>query len=185
MRKKGMTVWFTGLPCSGKTTISKCLESLLSNEGIAVERIDGDTFRSTISKDLGFSKEDRDKNIERVVYVSEMLTKHGIIVLASFVSPYAEKRLWARQYIGSFMEVYVRCPIAVCEKRDVKGLYALARQGKIPDFTGISDPYEVPVNPELIINSERESVDISARKCLNKLYGIGVIEDIAGFNKRK
>lgn len=174
--KNGITVWFTGLSCSGKSTIARNLEEVLKYNGVDVERIDGDTFRKTLSNDLGYSKEDRDKNIEGVVYVAEILTRHGVIVLTSFISPYREKRNWARKYIGNFMEVYVNCPLQICEQRDTRGLYAKARQGIIPNFTGISDPYGEPLNPELVLETNKESINQSTGRVLMALYKRSVIK---------
>lgn len=169
----GVTLWFTGLPCCGKTTIANKVAAHLKCEGLKVERLDGDTVRKTICKDLGFSKEDRDKNIKRVTYISKLLTRNDVMVINTFVSPYKEVRDRARKEIGSFVEIYVDCPLDVCEERDVKGMYKLAREGKIKNFTGIDDPYEVPLNPELIIHSNEEMLDESVWKVLSYLKDQG------------
>ena len=176
MKEKGFTLWFTGLPCSGKTTIAKIVEKKLKEKGMRVERLDGDVVRESLTRDLGFSKEDRDKNIERVTFVAKLLSRNGVAVLVSFISPYREARDRARKECMNFVEVFVKCPIEVCEKRDVKGMYKLARAGKIKDFTGIDDPYEEPLNPELVIESDKETPDESAGRVMNKLKELGFVE---------
>ncbi|KKQ93658.1 MAG: Adenylyl-sulfate kinase [candidate division CPR2 bacterium GW2011_GWC1_39_9] len=153
-KSKGVTVWLTGLSGSGKTTIATELESLFKEKGFKVEKIDGDVLRETLSKDLGFSKEDRDTNVERSAFLAKTLNNHGVVAIVSLISPYREKRDWARNYIENFFEVYVNCPLGACEERDAKGLYIRARKGEIPDFTGISDRYEEPVNPELTLDTK-------------------------------
>jgi adenylylsulfate kinase len=169
MKQQGFTVWFTGLPCCGKSTIADRVAILLKEKGYTVERLDGDIVRQGLTTDLGFSKEDRDENIRRVTFVAQMLTRNNIIVLASFVSPYREQRRNARAVIGRFVEVYVRCPLEICKKRDVKGMYQKALEGKIRHFTGVDDPYEEPEHPELILDSDKESVDESAAKVIGTL----------------
>ena len=158
----GMTVWFTGLSGAGKTTISQVVEQVLTTEGYKVEKLDGDIVRQFLTKDLGFSKEDRDENLRRISFVAHLLTRNGVIVLVSAISPYREIRAEIRQNIGQFLEVYVNASIETCEKRDVKGLYRKARAGEIKNFTGINDPYEPPMNPEVTCYTDRESVDESA-----------------------
>ena len=170
MSKIGFTLWFTGLPCSGKTTISDAIGKKLKDAGLKVERLDGDIVRKSLSRDLGFSKEDRDKNIERVTFVSKLLTRNGVITIVSFVSPYRQKRDEARQEIGDFIEIYLRCPVGICESRDLKGMYKKATLGEIKDFTGISDPYEEPLNPELTLNTDEESVSECVKRILKYLY---------------
>jgi adenylylsulfate kinase len=167
--QKGVTVWFTGLSGSGKTTISKIVERELKNRQRRHEILDGDVVRQNLTADLGFSKEDRQKNIERVSFVAKLLTRNNVIVLGSFISPYRQMRDYARQEIDSFIEVYVKCSLEECTRRDVKGLYKKALNGEIPKFTGISDPFEEPENPELIINTEHETAELSARKVINYL----------------
>jgi adenylylsulfate kinase len=166
---QGFTVWFTGLPCCGKTTIADRVAVLLKQKGYAVERLDGDIVRQGLTNDLGYSKEDRDENIRRIVFVAKMLTRNNVAVLASFVSPYREQRRNARAVIGSFVEVYVRCPLEICKTRDVKGMYKKALEGKIQHFTGVDDPYEEPEHPELIIDSDKESVEESVAKVMETL----------------
>jgi adenylylsulfate kinase len=167
--QKGVTVWFTGLSGSGKTTISKIVEQELKNRQIRHEILDGDVVRQHLTADLGFSKEDRQKNIERVSFVAKLLTRNDVFVLASFISPYPQMREHARREIDSFIEVYVKCSLEECTRRDVKGLYKKALNGEISKFTGVSDPFEEPKNPELIINTELEAAELSARKVINYL----------------
>jgi adenylylsulfate kinase len=166
---KGHVIWLTGLPCSGKTTIAVELENHLQNIGIHATRLDGDVVRTTISKDLGFSKEDRDRNIERIAYVAELLARNGVHVIVSFVSPYRRMRDFARSICPYFHEVYVKCDINECVKRDVKGMYKLALEGKIKDFTGIDDPYEEPMNPDLVLETDKHTIDICLKKSINYL----------------
>lgn len=172
---KGVTVWFTGLPCSGKTTVADRVAEILRNEGYRVERLDGDIVRRGLTSDLEFSKEDRNENIKRVSFVAKLLTRNGVIVLATFVSPYRDRRSKSRQEIGEFIEVYVRCPVAVCMERDVKGMYRKALSGEIKDFTGVDDPYEEPLNPELVLDTDKETVEESVDKVLEKLKALGYI----------
>lgn len=149
----GVTIWFTGLSGAGKTTIARRVEQILAERGTRVERLDGDVVRQSLTRDLGFSKEDRDKNIERVTFVAKLLTRNGVVVLTSFISPYGRMRDTARQEIGDFLEVYVYAPLEELERRDVKGLYQKARAGIIPNFSGVNDPYEAPLDPELVIDT--------------------------------
>jgi len=172
---KGVTVWFTGLPCSGKTTIADKVAQILKAQGRKVERLDGDIVRKGLTRDLGFSKEDRDKNIERVTFVAKLLTRNEVIVLATFVSPYIARRQLTREEIGSYMEVYVRCPVEECMKRDVKGMYKKALAGEIKDFTGVDDPYEEPPNPELTVDTHLETLDESVQKVLDEMKKRGYI----------
>ncbi|MEE9166093.1 MAG: adenylyl-sulfate kinase [Candidatus Neomarinimicrobiota bacterium] len=151
----GVAVWLTGLSGAGKTTISIALKEKLETMGYRVQRLDGDVVRQKLTPDLTFTKEDRDKNIERVTFVANLLVQHGIIVLCAFISPYEQERRYARGGIGRFVEVFVKCPLEVCEARDVKGLYSKARRGEIKHFTGIDDPYEEPENPEITVNTSK------------------------------
>ncbi len=173
--QKGFTVWFTGLPCSGKSTIADKVAEILRNKGLKVERLDGDIVRKNLTRDLGFSREDRNENIRRVTFVAKLLTRNGVAVLSSFVSPYKEIRNYARKEIGNFVEVYVKCPIEVCIQRDVKGLYKKAMTGEIKDFTGVSDPYEEPENPELILETDKETLEESVEKVIKKLKELNYI----------
>ncbi len=172
---KGVTLWFTGLSGSGKTTIAKRVESILHERGIPAERLDGDVVRQSLTRDLGFSKEDRDKNIERVTFVAKLLTRNHTIVLSSFISPYKAQREASRREIGEFLEVYVRTPLEVLVERDVKGMYKKAMAGEIQGFTGVNDPYEAPENPDLIVDTDTESVDESVAKVIGLLEDRGYI----------
>jgi adenylyl-sulfate kinase len=156
----------TGLSGAGKTTIAKILETDLHNRGIRFERLDGDVVRESLTRDLGFSKEDRDKNIERVTFVAKLLSRNGVGVVASFISPYRAVRDMVRRETTNFIEVFVHAPLDVCEQRDVKGMYAKARAGEIPNFTGISDPYEEPLNAEIVVRTAEETPEQSAAKII-------------------
>ncbi len=174
-KQKGVTLWFTGLSGSGKTTIAIEVEKELKKRGYRVQRLDGDIIREHLTRDLGFSKKDRDENIRRVSFVAKLLTDHDIITLCSFISPYRKARQEARKLIGQFVEVYVNTPLAVCEQRDVKGLYAKARAGEIEEFTGVSDPYEEPEAPEIELKTAYESLFESSAKIINYLEAKGFI----------
>ncbi len=173
---KGVTVWFTGLPCSGKTTLALKLSAELNKRGILCEDLDGDVTRKYLSKGLGFSKDDRDENIRRVGFVCSLLTKHGAVTTAAFVSPYRSIRAEIRQMIGNFVEVYVKCSLEKCIERDVKGMYKKAIAGEIKNFTGVSDPFEEPEKPELVIESDKETEDESLKKLLAKLEELGYLQ---------
>lgn len=174
MRTIGITLWFTGLSGAGKTTISQAVEKELRLQGCKVEVLDGDIVRQNLTKDLGFSREDRDENIRRIGFVANLLTRNQVIVLVSAISSYREIRTEVRQRIGNFIEVYVNAPLVVCEQRDVKGLYKKARSGIIKNFTGIDDPYEPPINPEVECNTDKESLEQSVAKVLNQLTDLGL-----------
>lgn len=173
--EKGFILWFTGLSGSGKTTITKALEPELKARGCKVEILDGDVVRTNLSKGLGFSQEDRDTNIRRIGFVANLLSRNGVVAMTAAISPYRAIRDEIRAMEPNFVEVYVTAPLEVCEGRDVKGLYAKARAGEIKGFTGIDDPYEEPVNPEIICYTERESVEESVKKVLTKLEQLGYI----------
>lgn len=173
MGQRGVTVWFTGLSGAGKTTICKAVEQKLRDQGLRIEVLDGDIVRENLTKGLGFSKEDRDENIRRIGFVAHLLTRNDVIVLVSAISPYRQIREEVRARIGDFTEVYVSAPLEVCEQRDVKGLYKRARAGEIKNFTGISDPYEPPLNPEVNCHTEQETLEESVAKVLNKLEELG------------
>lgn len=175
MQQRGVTVWFTGLSGAGKTTITKALTEKLKSEGYGIEVLDGDIVRENLTKGLGFSKEDRDENIRRIGFVANLLTRHGVIVLVSAISPYREIREEVKQKIGNFVEVFVNAPLAVCEDRDVKGLYKKARAGEIKTFTGISDPYEAPLNPDIECRTDLEELSESVDKVINKLKDLGYL----------
>jgi len=172
---KGFTAWFTGLPCSGKSTIADATAEELRQMGLKVERLDADIIRKHLWRELGYSKEDRDENIRRAAYLAQLLTRNGIAVLTSFISPYQETRDYARKQIGSFVEIYVKCPVEICIQRDRRGMYRKALAGEIPNFTGVSDPYEEPLNPEVIIESDREPVKQSVARVIAKLKELGYI----------
>jgi len=175
--QRGVTIWFTGLPCCGKTTIADQVAVVLKKKGVRVERLDGDLVRQSVSSDLGFSKKDRDENIRRAIVLAKKLTSENVVVLASFVSPYRRHRRDARAQIKNFVEVYVQCPVDICMKRDVKGMYQKALEGKIKHFTGVDDPYEEPVHPELVVHTDVESVEESVRKVLEKIEELGFSPD--------
>ena len=173
--QKGVTLWFTGLPCSGKSAVADRVAEILRERNVKVERLDGDIVRQDLTRDLGFSKEDRDENIRRVTFVAKLLTRNDVIVLTSFVSPYRKARDRARKEIGNFIEVFVKCPLEVCIDRDVKGMYKKALNGEIKEFTGVSDPYEEPLNPELILETDKETLEESADKVIQKLTDLGYL----------
>ena len=176
----GLTIWLTGLPCSGKTTIAEMAKAQLEKQGLSVELLDGDEIRKHFSAGVGFSKEDRNNHLKRVAYLCHLLTKHGVVVLASFVSPYRENRQFARQLIGKrFMEVFVDTPLEECIRRDVKGMYKKALAGEIQQFTGVSDPYEPPLDPELVISTLGRAPQESARRMLELVSRV-LAEPVAG-----
>lgn len=168
--KPGLAVWFTGLSSSGKTTLSRAVYDLLADSGQRAEILDGDAVRRELCKELGFSKQDRDENIRRIGFVADLLARNGVIVLVSAISPYREIRQEVRNRIGRFIEVYVNAPLAVCEQRDAKGLYRRARAGELKCFTGIDDPYEPPLHPEVVCRTDIESVEESAQKVLTAIH---------------
>jgi len=172
---KGFTLWFTGLSGSGKSTISSLLEERLRALGAKVEVLDGDEVRTHLCKGLGFSKEDRDENIRRIGYVCELLSRNGVIAIAAAISPYRAVRDEVRARISSFVEVYVECPLEVLAARDVKGLYKKALAGEIPQFTGVSDPYEPPLAPEVTIYSAEETPEQSVAKIWATLERLGLV----------
>jgi adenylylsulfate kinase len=171
--QKGVTVWFTGLPSSGKSTIADALAERLRGDGRRVERLDADIIRRNLWRELGYTKEARDENIRRAAFLAGLLTRNGITTISTFISPYQELRDYARKSIGAFVEVYVKCPVEVCMQRDPKGLYQKALAGEIANFTGISDPYEEPVSPEVIIHSDKETVEQSVIRVIDKLKELG------------
>ena len=175
----GFTLWFTGLPCSGKTTIAEIVAPEIRARDLNVEILDGDVVRQGLSKELGFSKKDRDIHIRRIGFVSKLLSRNGVAVIAAFVSPYRAIRDELRQDIENFVEVYVKCPVEVCMERDVKGMYKKAIAGEIKNFTGISDPYEEPENPEVVIETDKETTEESVQKVLETLEELGYIPKAA------
>ncbi len=174
-RKQGVTIWLTGLPSSGKSTLAHVLSRELKARSLPVEILDGDVVRTHLSKGLSFSREDRDLNVKRIGFVSHLLTKHGVFVIVAVVSPYREARDWCRRQIGNFVEVFVETPIKVCEERDVKGLYRKARAGEIQGFTGVDDAYEEPIQPELTVQTAAENAESSVSKILARLQELGYL----------
>jgi adenylyl-sulfate kinase len=168
----GLTIWLTGLSGAGKSTIAERVAAELRERGLPVEVLDGDEVRRNLSAGLGFSKEDRDTNIRRIGFVAELLTRNGVVVLVAAISPYREVRGEMRDRIGRFLEVYVECPISVLTERDVKGLYRRAIAGEIDHFTGVSDPYEPPDDPDVWIDSSLETVDESVAKVMAAVDGL-------------
>mgnify|MGYP000389186624 CR=1 FL=1 len=179
---KGCTLWLTGLSGSGKSTIAHKLEERLFERGIRSYVLDGDNIRFGLNKDLGFSREARQENIRRVAEVAKLFTDAGIINIIAFISPYLQDRLTARniQEPGDFIEIYIKCPISICEKRDPKGIYKKARAGLIKEFTGIDDPYEEPKNPEIVIETDKESLD----GCVNKIVNYLIENGYLGVNEK-
>jgi len=175
MEHKGFTLWFTGLPCSGKSVLADSVAEALKSRGMKVERLDGDIVRKSLTRDLGFTEEDRNMNIERVTFVAKLLTRNGVAVLASFVSPYNKIRAYSRNEIGNYILVYVKCPVEECEERDVKGMYAKARAGEIKDFTGIDHPFEEPDNADIIVETDKQSVEESKTIVLKALENMGYL----------
>lgn len=190
MTQKGFTLWFTGLSGSGKTTLADLVyDELKHRRGLKVEKLDGDVVRTNLSKGLGFSKEDRDTNIRRIGFVCNLLTRNDVIAIASAISPYRAVRDENRALIGPdrFVEVYCEVPLEVAIERDVKGLYQKALNGEIKAFTGVDDPYEPPLNPEVHINSGRETVEESFHKIIAYLEERGLIEPLgeSGYSKEE
>jgi len=169
----GFTLWFTGLSGAGKSTLAAAVSAELRGRGISVEVLDGDEVRQNLSKGLGFSREDRDTNIRRIGYVAKLLARNGVAVITAAISPYRGIRDAVREEIGAFVEVYVRASLDECIRRDTKGLYRRALAGEIPQFTGVSDPYEEPLAPELVIDTEREEVADSASRVIDRLLELG------------
>jgi adenylylsulfate kinase len=165
--KQGLTIWFTGLSSAGKTTLSRAVRERLCALGCRVELLDGDVIRRHLCKDLGYSKRDRDENIRRIGFVAELLTRHGVVVLVAAISPYRALRDEVREKIGNFLEIYVHAPLAVCEQRDLKGIYKRARAGEIHGVTGIDDPYEAPEAPDVECCTDQETLDESTAKVLD------------------
>jgi adenylyl-sulfate kinase len=168
--EKGFTLWFTGLSGAGKTTVSHLVEQQLRERGARVEVLDGDVVRENLSKGLGFSKEDRDTNIRRIAFVADLLSRNGVPVITAAISPYRELRDESRELMGErFIEVFVKASVEVCAERDVKGLYEKAFKGEIKEFTGVSDPYEEPLNPEIVLDTEHQTPDESASRVISLL----------------
>lgn len=168
-------VWLTGLPCAGKSTLASALSEYLASRGRKCEVLDGDVIRRHLSKGLGFSREDRDTNVRRIGFVAKLLSRNGVPVIVAAVSPYRSARAEVRAEIASFVEVHVACPSEVCERRDVKGMYAEARAGKIQHFTGVDDPYEPPETCEVTVQTDRENVAESISRIVAKLTELGYL----------
>jgi adenylyl-sulfate kinase len=179
---QGFTLWFTGLSGAGKTTLTEALVPQLRERGVKVEVLDGDEVRTNLSKGLGFSKEDRDTNIRRIGYVARLLSRNGVGVIAAAISPYREIRDEVRASVegdgAKFVEVFVHASLDTLVARDVKGLYKKAIAGEIKQFTGVSDPYEEPLNPEVLVSSDNETVEQSAAKIIAKLEALGLIAEV-------
>lgn len=175
MKQQGVAVWFTGFSGAGKSTIADALTKKLKSEGYRLEVLDGDEIRENLTKDLGFSKEDRDTNIRRIGFVAKLLARNGVIVLVPVISPYRAIREEMRANIDNFVEVFVNAPISVCEERDVKGLYKKVRAGQIKQFTGIDDPYEPPLNAEVECRTDLEELSESVDKIFNQLKSLEYI----------
>jgi adenylyl-sulfate kinase len=171
----GFTLWLTGLSGAGKSTLAAAVAARLRRDGIAVELLDGDEVRLNLSKGLGFSREDRDTNVRRIGYVAKLLTRNGVAVIPAAISPYRAVRDEVRREIGAFVEVHVKATLDECIRRDIKGLYRKALAGEIPQFTGVSDPYEAPERPELVVDTEQEDVETSAARVIECLITHGYL----------
>ena len=170
---RGFTLWLTGLSGAGKSTLASAVADELRRAGVRVETLDGDEVRQNLSKGLGFSREDRDTNIRRIGYVANLLTRNGVVVISAAISPYRAVRDEVRREIGAFVEVHVKASLEECVRRDTKGLYARALAGEIAQFTGVSDPYEEPLAPELVIDTERDDVATSVVRVIDRLVELG------------
>ena len=178
--EQGYVLWLTGLPSSGKTTIAMALHSYLRRLGLPVEVLDGDEVRRGLSSDLGFSADDRQEHNRRVIFVSKLLIRNGTIVIVPLISPYRKSRDLARNELKPLVEVYVNCPLEECVRRDVKGMYAEAIRGEISNFTGISDPYEEPLNPEVVVETDRLSLEDCCRRILDAVTKLEMISTVNG-----
>ena len=179
----GFTLWFTGLPCSGKSTLAKRVEEILLERGMNVEVLDGDEVRKNLTKGLGYSKEDRDTNIRRIGWVCKLLSRNGAVAIAAAISPYVEIRNEIRASVDRFVEVYVKAQLESLIERDVKGMYKKAIAGEIKNFTGVDDPYEPPEKPEVIVDTDRETVEESTDKIIRTLEMLGYIPTVEGGNE--
>jgi len=180
---KGFTLWFTGLPCSGKSTLAEKVKDILLERGMKVEVLDGDVVRTNLSKGLGFSKEDRDTNILRIGFVCHLLSRNGAVAIGAAISPYREIRRRVREMVSEdagFVEVFVKTPVEVCERRDIKGMWAKARAGEMKNFTGIDEPYEEPLEPEVVVETDKESVDESVARIISALEAMNYIPSAGG-----
>lgn len=177
--RRGFTLWLTGMSGAGKSTLATALEPILRERGLQVEVLDGDAVRTNLSNGLGYSPEDRDTNVRRIGFVAQLLSRNGVAVLTAAISPYREVRNEVRNQVGDFIEVYVRCSLDELSRRDVKGLYARALRGEIPNFTGVSDPYEEPLNPDVVIDSERDTLEESVDRILSVLETRGYVPSLS------
>jgi adenylylsulfate kinase len=176
MSLPGFTIWFTGLPCSGKSTIADRLAEIIKKERGQIEVLDGDVIRTNLSKGLGFSREDRETNLKRIAFVCNLLTRNGVPNISAAISPFENVREWCRELIGEdFIEVYAQCPVEVCIERDVKGMYKKALAGEIKGFTGIDDPFDEPVDPEVVCHTDRETVEESVETVVSWLRTKGYL----------
>lgn len=173
--KEGFTVWFTGFTAAGKTTVARLVARELMERGFKVELLDGDEVRRNLSQGLGFSKEDRDRNVLRIGYVCKLLSRNGVVAIGAAVSPYRETRERLRAEIDNFVEVYVSCPLGVCRERDYKGIYKGVMEGRISGVSGVDDPYEEPENPEVTIRTDQETPQESAAKVITALEEMGYV----------
>ncbi len=175
MKHQGFTLWLTGMSGAGKSTVSDMLMDRFRAAGAKVELLDGDVVRTNLSQGLGFSREDRDTNVRRIGFVAELLSRNGVIAVVAAISPYRATREEVKAKIASFVEVFVDCPLEVLAARDVKGLYKKALAGEVGNFTGISDPYEPPQNPDVVVRSDRETVEVSVDRVWQELIDRGLI----------
>jgi adenylylsulfate kinase len=183
MKYPGFTIWFTGLPCSGKSTISVILEKIIRDERGMIEILDGDVVRTNLSKGLGFSREDRETNLNRIAFVCNLLTRNGVPNIGAAISPFENCRQFARDLIGKdLIEVYARCPVEKCIERDVKGMYKKALAGEIKGFTGVDDPFDEPMNPEVICDTDKETAEESAATNVDYLRKNGYLPAQPGSN---
>jgi adenylylsulfate kinase len=181
MSYPGFTIWFTGLPCSGKSTIAVLLAKIIKEERGMVEIMDGDVVRTNLSKGLGFSREDRETNLNRIAFVCNLLSRNGVPAIGAAISPFENCRQFARDLIGeNFIEVYARCPVEKCIERDVKGMYKKALAGEIKGFTGVDDPFDEPESPEMICDTDQETPEESTQKIVDYLRSRGLLPQTAG-----
>ncbi|MCL5963263.1 MAG: adenylyl-sulfate kinase [Candidatus Thermoplasmatota archaeon] len=174
---KGTVIWFTGIPASGKTTLGKALETVLKLNKYNVELLDGDEIRRSLSPDLGYSKEERERHAYRVIYIAKLLERNNVFVIVTLISPYKATRQFARNSLSNFVEVYVKAPLEVCISRDPKGLYKKALNGEIHGFTGIDDPYEVPDNPDIVVETDKRTVEQCTGDILRHLKKVQLIKN--------
>lgn len=177
---QGATLWFTGLPSSGKSTIARRVYDLLLARGLKAELLDGPEVRQSLSRGLGFSREDREENVRRIGYVAKLLSRNGVIAICAAVSPYRATRAEVRRNVSNFVEIYVECPVAVAEAHDTEGLYAAARRGEIEEFTGVNAPYEPPEQPEVHLRTDREPPEECAAKVVHTIELMGIIPPVDG-----